>query len=184
MKTQQIRIPRRLPQSLREQMVDLLNQQLADAIDLELQSKHTLWNARSPQSLSLYVLCDRIAVEVGQIVGQIAGHIGLLGGLALGVRRAVLDTSRLPEYPLGLSSCDEYMGSLAIALESFVGSMAEAARTARENKDFESSDVLDHGCRTAEKLLSVVKSYRQKQWRGMAEAENHLSALVQEGAAA
>jgi len=35
-----------LPESARGQVIDLLNQRLADAIDLELQSKQAHWNVK------------------------------------------------------------------------------------------------------------------------------------------
>jgi DNA-binding CsgD family transcriptional regulator len=49
---------------MRERMVLLLNQQLADGLDLGLQLKHAHWNVKGPLLASLHELCDVLAEEL------------------------------------------------------------------------------------------------------------------------
>src|SRR2546421_6739246 len=43
-----------IPESTRGQVIDLLNQRLADAIDLQLQTKQAHWNVKGPQFIALH----------------------------------------------------------------------------------------------------------------------------------
>ena len=54
-----------LPESARAQVIDLLNERLADAIDLQTQMKQAHWNVKGPQFIALHKLFDEIdeAVE-------------------------------------------------------------------------------------------------------------------------
>src|SRR6185369_13249947 len=107
MKNLGYQIPRKLPDAIRARMVNLLNQQLAEAIDLQLQSRQAQWNVCGPQFLSLHLFYDQIAKVVGEAAAEIAGRIGQLGGRSLVTRRVVMETSRLPEYPLRLSTSEQ-----------------------------------------------------------------------------
>ena len=54
-----------LPENVRSQVSDLLNNLLADAIDLQTQAKQAHWNVKGPQFIALHKLFDEIdeAVE-------------------------------------------------------------------------------------------------------------------------
>ena len=45
----------------RAKMIALLNARLADALDLQLQSKQAHWNVKGPSFIALHELFDRIA---------------------------------------------------------------------------------------------------------------------------
>jgi starvation-inducible DNA-binding protein len=172
-----------LPEMVRERMVKLLNQQLADSLDLRLQARHAQWNIGGPQFLALHLLCDQIANEMEETTDEIAGRVTLLGGMALGTKQSVAEASRLPEYPSGISSADQHMAALCRALESFAVSVREAAGTACDEQDFDSTDTLAHVSQTTDKLLWMVQSYLQRRRPGIGEAEsNHSSAHEGEAA--
>ena len=174
-----------LPEMVRERMVNLLNQQLADTIDLHLQARHAQRNISGPQLLSLHLLCDLIANELEESTDEIAGRVTLLGGMALGTKQSIAEASRLPEYPSGFCSADQHMAALCRALESFAVSASEAAGTACGERDFDSTDALAHVWQTTERLLWMVKSYLERRRRGIGETENNrASAHDEEGEAA
>jgi starvation-inducible DNA-binding protein len=59
MKTKLIPTQNSLPEQTRREMVELLNQKLADAIDLGLQAKQAHWNVKGPHFVALTVRQSR-----------------------------------------------------------------------------------------------------------------------------
>jgi hypothetical protein len=53
-----------LPANTRSEMINLLNQNLADILDLQLQAKHAHWNVKGPGFFSLHELFDKVAEEL------------------------------------------------------------------------------------------------------------------------
>src|SRR2546425_6460404 len=49
-----------LPENVRSQVSDLLNNRLAEAIDLQTQAKQAHWNVKGPQFIALHKLFDEI----------------------------------------------------------------------------------------------------------------------------
>ena len=56
----------------RRAMVSLLNQQLADALDLGLQAKQAHWNVKGPHFIGLHELFDKVAEELEEFIDEIA----------------------------------------------------------------------------------------------------------------
>src|SRR6059058_239065 len=108
-----------LPESTRGQVIDLLNQRLADAIDLQLQSKQAHWNVKGPQFIALHKLFDEIHAAADEYVDLLAERIVQLGGVAEGVTAIVAERSELPQYPINISSGEEHVWALSNALASF-----------------------------------------------------------------
>lgn len=49
-----------IPETKRTQLVQLLNEHLANAIDLQLQAKQARWNVRGPNFIALHELFDSV----------------------------------------------------------------------------------------------------------------------------
>jgi starvation-inducible DNA-binding protein len=148
-----------LHETVVERTTSLLNQQLADAIDLRLQAKQGYWNVRGSRIISLCLLCDVIAKEAEETVEVIAERIAQLGGTALGTKRTIMEASRLPEYPVQMTSGDEHLATLGRGLAIFVASSGAAAEMAGEAEDLVSADVLAEVSRVSNKLLWLIESY-------------------------
>ncbi len=69
-----------LPEATRRAMITLLNQQLADALDLGLQAKQAHWNVKGPNFLSLHELFDKVATELDELTDELAERAVELGG--------------------------------------------------------------------------------------------------------
>ena len=94
-------------------MISLLNQQLADVIDLGLQTKQAHWNVKGPHFIGLHELFDKAAEELEEFTDGIAERAMELGGLALGTIQAVSKNSRLTAYPLDLASGQRHVTALS-----------------------------------------------------------------------
>src|SRR5216110_317060 len=108
-----------LPENVRSQVSDLLNNRLAEAIDLQTQVKQAHWNVKGPQFIALHKLFDEINDAVVEYVDLLAERVVQLGGTAEGTARVVAERSELPEYPLTISTGEEHVWALSSALSNF-----------------------------------------------------------------
>src|ERR1700731_5111832 len=88
-----------LSEDSRAKAIELLNARLADAVDLQTQTKQAHWNVKGPNFIALHELFDKINDEVEEYVDEIAERAVQLGGIAEGTARMVAKRSSLPEYP-------------------------------------------------------------------------------------
>src|SRR5438128_11344955 len=104
-----------LPENVRSQVSDLLNNRLAEAIDLQTQVKQAHWNVKGPQFIALHKLFDEINDAVVEYVDLLAERVVQLGGTAEGTARVVAERSELPEYPLRISTGAGHVWGLSSA---------------------------------------------------------------------
>src|SRR6266849_6292995 len=88
-----------LSEAIRVKAVKLLNARLADAIDLQTQTKQAHWNVKGPHFIALHELFDKVNEDVEDHVDEIAERVVQLGGVAEGTARMAAKCSSLPEYP-------------------------------------------------------------------------------------
>ena len=78
-----------LPSTTRRSTIEMLNEHLADAIDLQLQAKQAHWNIKGPTVVGLHELFDRVAAQAGEYSDLIAERVVALVGLSRGTLQAV-----------------------------------------------------------------------------------------------
>src|ERR1051325_10619594 len=88
-----------LSEKTRVKAVEILNARLADAIDLQTQTKQAHWNVKGPNFIALHELFDKINEDVEDYVDDIAERAVQLGGVAEGTARMVAKRSSLPDIP-------------------------------------------------------------------------------------
>ena len=69
-------------QTQRDELVRLLNQQLADTADLHSQAKQAHWNVKGMNFYSLHLLFDQLALSIEPYIDTLAERITTLGGVA------------------------------------------------------------------------------------------------------
>src|SRR5678816_405353 len=100
-----------LREPTRRSMIDLLNQQLADVLDLGLQAKQAHWNVKGPHFIGLHELFDKVAEELEEYTDEIAERAVEMGGVAFGTIQVVSKSSRLKPYPLEISSGEAHVAA-------------------------------------------------------------------------
>src|SRR6201981_3441648 len=115
-----------LSEAIRSKAVELLNARLADAIDLQTQTKQAHWNVKGSHFIALHELFDKINEEVEDYLDEIAERAVQLGGVAEGTARMVANRSSLSEYPANIVDGRSHVEALSSALAAF----GEAARKA------------------------------------------------------
>jgi len=150
-----------LPEATRVQVIALLNQRLADCIDLQAQSKQAHWNVKGPTFIALHKLFDEIYADVTNYVDLIAERIVQLGGIAEGTVGVVAERSTLVDYPLALSRGAEHVAALSDALAGFGRSARIGIEEMNELEDADSADILTEISRGVDKWLWFVEAHQQ-----------------------
>ena len=123
-------------------MVEHLNQILADTMTLrDLYKKHH-WQVAGPTFYPLHLLFDKHFEEQSEIIDQIAERIQLLGGISIAMAADVAEITRIPRPPRGREAVPAQLSRLAEAHEIIIREAREAARHAEEAGDDGTNDLL------------------------------------------
>lgn len=147
-----------LPEDLQARLIELLNRRLADAIDLQLQSRQAYWNVKGPNFLSLRELFDQVAEGVEEYANLIAEHIVQLGGKAEGTAQAIAERSALDGH--GLSSAG-HSDALSTTLTDFGRHTRYASVQATELKDADTAAIFTEIARGIDQWLWFVETSQQ-----------------------
>ncbi len=150
-----------LPEAARREAVELLNQRLADCIDLQTQCKQAHWNVKGPSFIALHKLFDEVNEAVEEYVDLIAERVVQLGGIAEGTVGIVAKRSALIDYPLALSSGSEHVAALSDALAMFGRTARVGIEEMNELEDADSADILTEISRGVDKWLWFVEAHQQ-----------------------
>lgn len=150
-----------LPEAVRREVIGLLNQRLAEAIDLQTQCKQAHWNVKGPDFIALHKLFDEINEAVEEYIDLVAERVVQLGGIAEGTIAAVHERSKLVDYPIGISNGMEHVSALSDALSQFGRSVRMGIDEMDELHDADSTDILTEISRGTDQWLWFVEAHLQ-----------------------
>jgi starvation-inducible DNA-binding protein len=150
-----------LPESARREVVNLLNQRLADCIDLQTQCKQAHWNVKGPSFIALHKLFDEINEDVEEYVDLLAERVVQLGGVAEGTAAIAAKRSSLRDYPLTISSGPDHVDALSDALATFGRTARIGIEEMNELEDADSADILTEISRGVDQWLWFVEAHQQ-----------------------
>ena len=150
-----------LAKGKREKLIGILNQSLADSIDLVYQAKQAHWNVKGPNFIALHELFDRVATELDTHVDDIAERITSLGGVALGTVRLSAENSSLAEYPHEITDGTAHVDALSTALSDFGKNARKNIDATDEIGDKDTADLYTGISRNVDKLLWFVEAHNQ-----------------------
>jgi starvation-inducible DNA-binding protein len=145
----------------REQSVNLLNMQLAAAIDLQGQIKQAHWNVRGPGFIAVHELFDRAASLVGEHADLLAERCGALGGTAQGTIQTAAAHSVLVPYPLMIADTQKHIFAVSAALAAFGQSVRTTIELVTTQGDPDTADLLTQISRGIDAMLWLVESHAQ-----------------------
>jgi starvation-inducible DNA-binding protein len=151
-----------LDSETREQVVTLLNQQLADTFDLYSQTKQAHWNVKGPHFIQLHELFDTLASGILPFVDEIAERVTTLGGTAYGTARMASGASRLPEYPGDLYDGLESVQALVERYAALAATTRAAIDTSDELGDVDTSDLFTGVSKGLDKSLWFLEAHIQE----------------------
>ena len=142
-------------------LIELLNRSLADAIDLQLQSRQAYWNVKGPHFMALRELFDKVAQGVEEYANLIAGHIVQLGGMAEGTAHAVARRTSLDGYRLATAVGNGHIAALSTTLTNFGRHVRYASEQASELKDADTAAIFTQIARGIDTWLWFVQTSQQ-----------------------
>jgi len=150
-----------ISQKRRVELCMLMNQRLADVLDLQLQMKQAHWNVKGPHFIGLHKLFDEIYEDVQEYVDLIAERIVQLGGIAEGTARVAAKRSRLDEYPLNIAEGSAHIEAVARALSTFGREARNTIDEADDLDDADTADMVTEISRGIDKWLWCVEAHTQ-----------------------
>jgi starvation-inducible DNA-binding protein len=150
-----------LPAKKRASLCSLLNERLADLLDLGLQAKQAHWNVKGPHFIALHELFDSVASEVNGFVDDVAERIVALGGTAEGTLQVIAKRTSLKSYSTDLTSGRDHVDALSTAMAN-VGKLIRAAiDQADKLEDADTADLFTGISRELDKKLWFVEAHLQ-----------------------
>jgi len=150
-----------LPETMRPKVIELLNARLADAIDLQTQTKQAHWNVKGPHFIGLHELFDKINEDVEDYVDLIAERAVQLGGVAEGTARMAARNSSLAEYPTKAVDGHSHVEALSSALATFGKLVRKGIVDSNDLGDLDTADLFTEVSRGIDKWLWFVEAHLQ-----------------------
>jgi starvation-inducible DNA-binding protein len=135
-------IPIGLEADVRKQMVDGLNQILADTIMLTSMYKKHHWQVSGHTFYQLHLLFDKHYEEQSALVDTIAERVQILGGVTNGMPAAVARITKVESPPDGVEEVPVQISRLLEAHELILNESRELAGQADEAGDDGTNDML------------------------------------------
>jgi starvation-inducible DNA-binding protein len=139
-------------------VTELLAARLADAVDLQAQTKQAHWNVKGPGFIAIHELFDRVHDDVVGYVDLFGERIVQLGGYADGGIRTAAKRSSLPEFPR-VTSVRDNVDALSTTLAAFGKSVRSAIDAAEEAHDRVTADMLTEVARGVDQWLGGVEAH-------------------------
>jgi starvation-inducible DNA-binding protein len=151
-----------LPKDVRLEVIGILNQHLADTLDLYTQSKQAHWNVKGIEFFQLHELFDTVAESIFPYVDMIAERITALAGTAMGTVRASAKNSALPEYPMEVVEGRQHLEALTERYAAYARAVRKSIDRCQNIGDASTADLLTEVSRAVDKDLYFLESHLQK----------------------
>jgi starvation-inducible DNA-binding protein len=150
-----------LSEKCRRNVVAILNDRLADAIDLQSQVKQAHWNVKGPHFIALHELFDKISDAILEQIDVIAERITSLGGTAEGTVAVAAKRSKLKNYPLSITAGKDHLFYLSTQLSAFGKAIRAAIDDTAKLGDADSADLCTGISRDLDKYLWLLEAHLQ-----------------------
>lgn len=140
-------------------MAAMLDQRVADALELQSQAKHAHWNAKGPSFYALHLLYDSLADTLGTHADALAERIAALGGTAHGTRRMTSKATTLPAIGSDDHAETDYLEALVPSFALHARSVSDSAAQAEEAGDRGTADLLTGQVRELDQALFLLEAH-------------------------
>ena len=125
----------------KSEMIGLLNERLAEAIDLALITKQAHWNLKGPTFIAVHEFLDEVRDDIDEHVDIIAERVAQLDGIALGTVQSVAKATKLPPYPTEIRKVEDHLQALVEHFGAVSKTARECIDTADEAGDADTADI-------------------------------------------
>lgn len=142
-------------------LVALLNQTLADALDLAYQTKQAHWNVKGFNFYGLHLLFDDLHAQLVIFIDQLAERVVAIGGQAMGTIRIAGKTSHLEEYPLDAHDSKAHVNALVDRFGDFGSRVRSDIAKAEKLGDKDTADLYTNVSRATDKALWLLTAHQE-----------------------
>lgn len=135
-------MPHRLDGKIREEMTALLNQLLANSIQIRDMYKKHHWQVSGPTFYQLHLLFDKHFGEQLEQVDTIAERIQLLGGVSIAMGGDISKLTKIPSPPMGREEVPVQISRLLQAHKIIMQDCHDIAEAANKVGDDGTSDMV------------------------------------------
>jgi starvation-inducible DNA-binding protein len=150
-----------LTEKVRRNVIVILNNRLADAIDLQSQIKQAHWNVKGPHFIALHELFDKISDVMLEQIDEIAERITSLGGTAEGTVAVAAKRSQLKNYPLSITAGKDHLFYLSTQLSVYGKAVRADIDGTDQLGDKDSADLMTGISREIDKYLWFIEAHLQ-----------------------
>ncbi len=143
----------------KKQVVEVMQERLASALDMYSQAKFAHWNVKGYNFYQLHLCFDQVAKRIFKQIDAIAERMTQLGGVANGTVRQSAQGSPIPEFDTMLVAGMDYVNALANSLGVYAASLREASDKIDEIGDEPTSDFFKALDVDAEEQLYFLESH-------------------------
>ncbi len=148
-----------LPAEMKQQVVGVMQERLAEALDMYSQAKFAHWNVKGVNFYQLHLVFDKVAETIFPQIDSIAERLTQLGGVANGTVRQAASTSKIPEYNVDLVNGMDHVCALADALGHYSKQLRKASDEVDEIGDEPTADFFKQLVVEAEEVLYFLESH-------------------------
>ena len=148
-----------LSEKTRRNVIVILNDRLADAIDLQSQVKQAHWNVKGPHFIALHELFDKVAENVEEHTDTLAERVTALGGTARGTLATAARSTSLRPYPEDISEGLAHVDALSAALADFGAKVRAGIDAAARLGDADTADLFTGISRDNDKYLWFLEAH-------------------------
>jgi starvation-inducible DNA-binding protein len=150
-----------LTEKVRRNVIAILNDRLADGIDLQSQVKQAHWNVKGPHFIALHELFDKISDVILEQIDELAERITSLGGTAEGTVAVAAKRSKLKNYPLSITAGKDHLFYLSTQLSVFGKAVRADIDAADQLGDKDTADLFTGISRDTDKYLWFIEAHLQ-----------------------
>lgn len=148
-----------LVDNARQTSIVLLQQVLADALDLRLATKQAHWIVQGPQFQQLHELFDSFIGPLDDEIDGVAERLATLGGTPDGRVQTVAKTTGLPAYTIDAHTGSDHVAALADRFAMLGNSVRTAIDDTATAGDAVTSDLLTGMSRMLDQHVWFLESH-------------------------
>ncbi|QJP12302.1 DNA starvation/stationary phase protection protein Dps [Starkeya sp. ORNL1] len=151
-----------VPSNAKNVAIELLNANLASAIDLALATKQAHWNLKGPQFIAVHEMLDGFRTDLDEHVDTMAERVVQLGGTAIGTTQSVGQATKLAAYPTDIYKVKDHLTALIERYGAVANAVRHAIDESAEAGDATTSDIFTAASRTLDKSLWFLEAHLQE----------------------